>query len=73
LRCTCNSTIGTGLGRSLFGHVVTDLPQREYQAATLWVLDTYARARRFYEMAEWRPDGKTKIEHFPGFDLHELR
>jgi GNAT superfamily N-acetyltransferase len=54
--------VGAGVGRSLFGHAVDDLRERGYRAATLWVLESNARARRFYEVAGWRPDGTVTSE-----------
>jgi RimJ/RimL family protein N-acetyltransferase len=51
----------------------------EYLAAiacakvTLWVLDSNARARRFYEAAGFRPDGAVKVDDSHGFVLRELR
>jgi len=65
--------VGTGVGQSLFSHAVADLQQRGYRAATLWVLETNARARRFYEVAGWYLDGAAKVEQRPGFDLREVR
>jgi ribosomal protein S18 acetylase RimI-like enzyme len=50
-------SVGTGLGRELFAHAVEDLREREFRTATLWVLETNAQARRFYEIAGWRTDG----------------
>jgi ribosomal protein S18 acetylase RimI-like enzyme len=54
--------VGTGLGRALLDHAVGDLRQRGFRAATLWVLETNARARRFYEVAGWAADGTTTSE-----------
>jgi len=54
--------VGTGLGRVLFEHAVGDLAQRGFEVATLWVLESNARARRFYERAGWRPDGTVSAE-----------
>jgi GNAT superfamily N-acetyltransferase len=54
--------VGTGLGRRLFGHAVEDLRTRGFRSATLWVLETNDRARRFYEAAGWKPDGTTSSE-----------
>jgi GNAT superfamily N-acetyltransferase len=54
--------VGTGVGRQLFGHAVDDLRGRGFTSATLWVLETNARARRFYEIAGWTPDGTTASE-----------
>jgi L-amino acid N-acyltransferase YncA len=65
--------VGTGIGRALFATAVDDLRQRGYRRATLWVLASNARARRFYAAAGWRPDGTTKREERPGFILDEVR
>ncbi|MFB3737625.1 MAG: N-acetyltransferase family protein [Candidatus Velamenicoccus archaeovorus] len=54
--------LGTGLGRALFAHAVEDLRQRGFRAATLWVLESNQRARRFYERAGWSIDGTTAAE-----------
>lgn len=54
--------VGTGLGRDLFFHAVTDLRERGFEAVTLWVLETNERARRFYEVAGWKPDGTITSE-----------
>jgi ribosomal protein S18 acetylase RimI-like enzyme len=64
---------GRGIGRLLFAHAVDDLRLRGYDQATLWVLESNERARRFYKAAGWRPDGATKVEPRPGFELHEMR
>lgn len=54
--------VGTGLGRALFDHAVADLRERGFTAATLWVLETNERARRFYEVAGWSTDGTETTE-----------
>jgi GNAT superfamily N-acetyltransferase len=56
--------VGTGFGRTLFAHAVEDLRARGFTTATLWVLETNERARRFYETAGWTPDGTTASERF---------
>lgn len=65
--------VGRGVGRSLLGHAVRDLAGQGFTRATLWVLESNARARRFYEIAGWRPDGTTKTDVRPGGQLHEVR
>jgi ribosomal protein S18 acetylase RimI-like enzyme len=55
--------MGTGAGRALFEHAVDDLRERGFRAATLWVLETNERARRFYEIAGWKHDGTVTSEH----------
>lgn len=62
-----------GIGRELFAHAIQDLRQRGYQQATLWVLDSNARAHRFYEKAGWVADGTTKTEERSGALLREVR
>jgi ribosomal protein S18 acetylase RimI-like enzyme len=44
-----------------------------YEQATLWVLDTNARARRFYEAAGFRADGAEKPDDRGTFTLREVR
>jgi ribosomal protein S18 acetylase RimI-like enzyme len=54
--------IGVGVGRELFAHAVDDLRGRGFRTATLWVLETNERTRRFYEVAGWKPDGTVASE-----------
>jgi GNAT superfamily N-acetyltransferase len=54
--------VGTGDGRKLFEHAIADLISRGFTAATLWVLESNERARRFYEVAGWNTDGTTANE-----------
>ena len=56
------SRVGTGLGRRLFEHALEDLRERRFTVATLWVLESNDRARRFYDAAGWRTDGLTTSE-----------
>jgi L-amino acid N-acyltransferase YncA len=64
---------GTGAGTALLQAVIDDLWARGFHDAMLWVLETNARARRFYEREGWHADGATKSEDFEGFTLHEVR
>jgi ribosomal protein S18 acetylase RimI-like enzyme len=54
--------VGTGAGRLLFEHAVGDLRERGFTTATLWVMESNDQARRFYEIAGWKPDGITTSE-----------
>ena len=54
--------VGTGVGRGLFTHAVDDLRERGFTSATLWVLESNEPARRFYEIAGWKPDGASTSE-----------
>ena len=49
------------------------LRQAGYTQATLWVLDTNARGRQFYEAGGWAPSGVTKQDGARGFLITELR
>jgi L-amino acid N-acyltransferase YncA len=48
---------GSGLGGELFERIQVELRARGFTRATLWVLETNVRARRFYEREGWRWDG----------------
>lgn len=64
---------GRGIGHDLFTYAVADLRARGYLRATLWVLESNARARRFYEREGWRPDGTRKTDGRFGIDVVEAR
>ncbi len=62
-----------GVGGALLTHAVRRL-SRDYAIASLWVLESNMKARRFYERAGWALDGATKIENLPdGTELREVR
>ena len=44
-----------------------------YDEATLWVLEDNPRARRFYELAGWRPDGARKADEWFEVSATEVR
>lgn len=67
------SVAGQGIGRALCAHAVAQLRQHGFWAATLWVLETNARARRFYEAAGWCSDGTIKTETRAEIELREVR
>lgn len=64
---------GTGVGRRLMDHGLQHLRDRGCRDATLWVLDTNARARRFYEIGGWSLDGATKTADIGGAMVTEVR
>jgi len=64
---------GKGLGRGLMAAALTHLARLGYEQVTLWVLETNARARRFYEAAGFCSDGAVKIDDSLGFSLQEVR
>ncbi|HUN30809.1 MAG TPA: GNAT family N-acetyltransferase [Trebonia sp.] len=47
----------TGTGRALMEAAIAGLTAAGYARAVLWVLEANARARRFYALAGWQPDG----------------
>jgi GNAT superfamily N-acetyltransferase len=67
--------VARGIGRALMKRVMQWLTARGFDRATLWVLVTNERARRFYEAGGWRPDGAEKAEShgFEGTLLPEMR
>jgi ribosomal protein S18 acetylase RimI-like enzyme len=44
-----------------------------FSEATLWVLDSNARARRFYEAGGWSADGAQKRDEDRGFPVTQVR
>jgi hypothetical protein len=52
---------------------VDTLRDAAFIEATLWVLDTNARARRFYEIAGWAVDDAERLEQLRGFLVREVR
>ena len=65
--------VGQGVGRRLFGQAVGDLAERGYRSSVLWVLESNARGRRFYEAAGWKPDGKRQPLELGEFTTTEIR
>lgn len=60
----------TGLGRALMAATLDELGR----PVTLWVLEANDRARRFYEIAGFLPDGSRKPADMPGgVRLPEMR
>lgn len=62
-----------GIGCALMTSAMAALTDAGYSFATLWVLDTNRRARKFYEAGPWRIDGATKREHAGQFVFQEIR
>jgi GNAT superfamily N-acetyltransferase len=44
-----------------------------FAASILWVVESNARARRFYESAGWAPDGATRVDTYDGARVGNLR
>lgn len=64
---------GKGVGTQLMEKGLETLKKEGYEKATLWVLTSNEKTRRFYEDKGWSIEGKTKTEPRKNFDLHETR
>jgi GNAT superfamily N-acetyltransferase len=64
---------GKGAGRALLDASVRALCDAGHSELVLWVLRSNARARRFYEIAGWRPDGAEEIREVLGAKAEEVR
>ena len=62
-----------GGGRLLMAEAIRLLSSAGCREATLWVLESNQRARRFYEAAGWRADGGHKIDESYGFPMSLVR
>ncbi len=56
--------VGRGIGRELFASANDRLRELGYRRATLWVMASNERSRRFYERAGWSWDGTTSAHRF---------
>ena len=64
---------GLGAGRALVDAALADLRGAGLAVATLWVLDTNARAIGFYTRTGWQLDGTAKDDVIGGQAVRELR
>ena len=64
---------GKGLGKRLMSTALARLAASGYSQATLWVLDTNWRARRFYERCGWKQDGAARCNDSYGFPIADVR
>jgi ribosomal protein S18 acetylase RimI-like enzyme len=64
---------GSGIGRELIRAAEARLRELGYRHVVLWVLDENPRARRFYEAAGWRADGRRRPIEFLGQTVPEVR
>jgi len=56
--------VGRGIGRELFASAIDRLRALGYGRATLWVMASNGRSRRFYERSGWSWDGTTSDHRF---------
>ena len=64
---------GRGVGELLMNRAESEMKAAGFADATLWVLDTNARARRFYERLGWHHDGTDKFHDWTAFAATDLR
>lgn len=62
-----------GVGRVLIAAARERLTQQGFSMATLWVLDSNARAMRFYAKDGWTPDGLRRVEKVWDVKVQEVR
>jgi ribosomal protein S18 acetylase RimI-like enzyme len=62
-----------GLGSLLHRHALDAFRELRLQSATLWVLKSNTRARRFYETRGWNHDRRDKDLDESGVTLHATR
>ena len=67
------TAFGSGGADLLMSAVLVALRAAHFLTATLWVLRTNARARRFYERRGWRPDGASKLHDWEAFVATDVR
>ncbi|GIJ47041.1 N-acetyltransferase [Virgisporangium aliadipatigenens] len=67
------SAWGTGAGRGLMAGTVAAFAEAGFRRATLWVLESNERARRFYAAAGWAPDGVEQQDTVAGVLVNEVR
>ncbi len=65
--------MGQGIGSKLMASGLETLKAQGFTEATLWVLDTNEKTRKFYESKGWSEDGAKKVEPGEGFVLNETR
>lgn len=64
---------GLGAGKAMHDGALEALLGEGFQQASLWVLETNDRTRRWYERQGWRPDGATKKDARGEVVLAEVR
>jgi ribosomal protein S18 acetylase RimI-like enzyme len=61
------------IGRQLMTAALDHLSEAGFGQVILWVLDSNARARRFYEAGGWLADGAAKRDDSFGVRMTEVR
>ena len=64
---------GQGIGTALIAAARACLTEQGFRDAILWVLDSNARAYRFYQADGWFAEGSRRMEKHWGILVQELR
>jgi ribosomal protein S18 acetylase RimI-like enzyme len=67
------TVFGSGGADLLMSAALVALGGAHFATATLWVLGTNTRARRFYERRGWRPNGTSKLHDWGAFVATDVR
>jgi ribosomal protein S18 acetylase RimI-like enzyme len=67
------SAFRSGLGQALHSEAMEALRAGGFDRATLWVLHSNARARRFYELYGWSAEEVTKEHDWEAFTATDVR
>jgi ribosomal protein S18 acetylase RimI-like enzyme len=67
------TSFGSGGADLLMSAALVALRAAAFTKATLWVLETNTRARRFYERRGWQPDGINKLHDWVDFVATDVR
>jgi len=62
-----------GAGSALMEQSLQFLKEEGFTKATLWVLSSNEKARKWYESRGWKLEGKTKVDDRGEVQLHEIR
>lgn len=67
------NSMGKGIGFALQKVCLEYLKELGFNKATLWVLTTNEKTRKWYETKGWKIEGKTRTDPKEGFVLRETR
>ena len=62
-----------GIGRELHDALLREFEKRGFEEATLWVMESNERTRRWYERQGWTHDGSQKTMELWGSTTSEVR
>ena len=62
-----------GIGSDLHDVLLEELKRRGFDEATLWVMESNERTRRWYERQGWTTDGSQKSDELGGAAISEVR